>query len=236
MRKAIAGMAAMLLAACAGLPPELQGVIEQATPGDSLTDSEIAAGLREALASGTQRAVARIGVPDGFWLNRDLHIPLPEQLAKGERALRALGQSKTVDEFHLSLNRAAETAVPEAAAIFGAAIRGMTLADARTILEGGPTAATDYFRDKTARDLTIRFKPIVMHATASVGATRRYKELSAKIGKFASGFELQDIDAYVTDRALNGLFRTLADEEMRIRRDPAARSSALMKKVFAAQP
>lgn len=224
------------LTGCAGLPPELNealgGMAQQAAGGGNLSETEIAAGLKEALATGTQRAVSRIGTLDGFWQNPRLKIPLPESLVKVEKTLRTFGQGAKVDEFHLSLNRAAEQAVPEAAAIFGNAIRGMTLADARSILSGAPTAATDYFKGKTSAALTAKFMPIVTKATASVGATRKYKDLAGKVGRFATGFQLQDIDAYVTERALEGLFTTLGDEEMRIRQDPAARTSELLRKVF----
>lgn len=235
--RTIAAMAGLLLAGCAGLSPEVNTIINDAVLAagggvPSATEGEIAAGLREALATGTSRAVGKLGVTDGYWANAPLNIPLPENLKKAEKALRALGQGRTVDEFHLSLNRAAEAAAPEALPIFKDAIRGMTLQDARAILEGTPTAATDYFRGRTQGALAARFKPIVMNATSAVGATRKYKELAGKVGKYVSGFEAQDIDQYVTDRALAGLFRTLADEEMKIRRDPAARSSELLRKVF----
>lgn len=225
---------AFLLAGCAGLP-DLSGVLSAPADGSGeLSESDIVAGLKEALAAGTGRAIQRIGVKDGFWLNRDLQIPLPEQLQKAERTLRALGQGRTVDEFHLSLNRAAEAAVPEAGSIFATAIRAMSVSDARAILQGPPTAATDYFRGKTSATLAARFKPIVMQATNAVGATRRYKDLAGKVGALAPGFQMQDIDSYVTDRALAGLFRTLGEEEMRIRRDPAARTSEILRKVFGA--
>lgn len=223
------------LAACAGMPPELQqvfdGAVQQAA-GGNLSEADIAAGLKEALATGTQRAISRIGITDGFWQNPGLKIPLPDSLTRVEKTLRMLGQGGKVDEFHLSLNRAAEQAVPEAASIFGQAIRGMSLADARSILRGAPNAATEYFRGKTSDALTQRFAPIVARATASVGATRKYKDLSGKVGKFATGFELQDIDAYVTSRALSGLFQTLGDEEQRIRQDPAARTTEILRRVF----
>jgi len=228
----------LLLAGCAGLPPELVQVlngVQGAASGAPLTEADIAAGLREALATGTGRAVGRIGVPDGFWANPQLKVPLPENLKKVEKALRALGQGRTVDEFHLSLNRAAEQAVPEALPIFTNAIRGMTLADARAILDGPPNAATEYFRGRTLPALTARFQPIVTRATDSVGATRKYKELAGKVSKYAAGFQAQDLDAYVTERALSGLFRTLGEEEMKIRQDPAARTSELLKKVFGAR-
>lgn len=224
-----------VLAGCADLGPALQGVLDGAQPPKSsgpVSEADIAAGLKEALATGTQRAIARIGTPDGFWKNPGIQIPLPEQLQRVEKTLRMLGQGAKVDEFQLSLNRAAEQAVPEAATLFANAIRGMSLADARGILRGGPTAATDFFKGRTSGALTAKFAPVVAKATAAVGVTRKYKDLAAKVGKLAPGFQLQDIDAYVTQRALDGLFSTLGDEEMRIRQDPAARSTELLKKVF----
>lgn len=222
------------LAACTQADLRMATEMLQTAGGGNgaLSDSEIAAGLKEALATGTGRSVTRIGRTDGFWQAPALRIPLPESLGKAEKALRSLGQGRTVDEFHLSLNRAAEQAVPEAAAIFGAAIREMTLADARGILQGPDDAATTYFRRTTSAALTARFQPIVSKATASVGATRRYKDLTAKIGKVLPGFAPTDLDAYVTERALAGLFTTLAEEERQIRQNPAARTTELLKKVF----
>jgi hypothetical protein len=233
------GMAlAILLAGCAGMPnlAEVLNGAQGAVAGPPpLSETDIAAALREALATGSSRAVGRIGVPDGFWANPQLKIPLPENLQKVERALRALGQGRTVDEFHLSLNRAAEQAVPQALPIFTSAIRSMTLADARAILNGSPTAATEYFRGRTLTTLTGRFKPVVTQATDAVGATRKYKELAGKVARYATGFQAQDLDAYVTERALSGLFRTLGEEEMRIRQNPTARTSELLRKVFGAR-
>jgi hypothetical protein len=196
------------------------------------TQDELAAGIKEALATGTERAVRRIGRTDGFWQNAALRIPLPDSLKKAGKTMRSLGQGKTVDEFHLSLNRAAEQAVPEAAAIFGAAIRDMSLADAQRILNGPSDAATAYFRSNTSAALTARFRPVVARATAAVGATRRYKELSGKVGRYASGFQMQDLDGYITERALAGVFSTLAEEEKKIRTDPAARTTELLRRVF----
>jgi hypothetical protein len=234
MKHALLG-AVVLLGGCAGMPPELAGVLEQAAGGGgmtSLSESEIVAGLKEALSTGTGRAVSHIGVTDGFWRNPQINVPLPEQVRKVEKTLRTLGQGKLVDEFHLSLNRAAEAAVPEATQIFVTAIRDMTLSDARRILHGADNAATEYFRGRTLPALTTRFRPIVTRTTASVGATRKYKDLSAKISKYAPGYQLQDLDGYVTDKALAGLFTTLAGEELKIRRDPAARTTELLKRVF----
>jgi hypothetical protein len=225
------------LTACADLGPAVSSVLDgvaqqQHQDAGPISETDIAAGLKEALATGTTRAIAHIGVTDGFWKNPNVQIPLPDQLQRVEKTLRMLGQGARVDEFHLSLNRAAEQAVPEAAGIFGNAIRAMTLADARGILRGGSTAATDFFKGKTSAALTAKFAPMVAKATGAVGVTRKYKDLAGKVGKLAPGFQLQDIDAYVTQRALEGLFSTLGDEEMRIRQDPGARTTELLKKVF----
>ncbi len=220
------------LAACNSL--NLKQVTEALGGAGTLSEAEISAGLKEALATGTERAVTRIGRTDGFWRNPALRIPLPEKLRKADSALRQLGQGDKVDAFHLSLNRAAEQAVPEAAAIFGAAIRDMTLADARGILRGPDDAATVYFRDKTSAALSAKFRPRVAQATDAVGVTRRYKEMLGKLGALLPGADLsaQDIDAYVTDRALAALFTTLAEEEKRIREDPLARTTELLRRVF----
>lgn len=220
------------LMACTAADMKVLNDVLQTAGSSSLSESDIAAGLKEALATGTERSITRIGRMDGFWQNAGLRIPLPESLRKAEKMLRSLGQERMVDEFHLSLNRAAEQAVPQAAGIFGEAIRQMSLTDARGILAGPDDAATAYFRNKTSAALTARFQPVVARATASVGATRRYKDLSAKVGRYVSGFQATDLDAYVTERALAGLFATLAEEEQKIRDNPAARSSELLKKVF----
>lgn len=221
-----------LSVACTPADMRMVNEVLQGASAGGLSETDIAAGLKEALATGTERSVSRIGKTDGFWKSAALRIPLPDSLTRVEKTLRSLGMNRTVDDFHLSLNRAAEQAVPEAAAIFGSAIREMTLADARQILQGPDNAATTYFRGKTTTALTARFKPIVTKATASAGATRKYKDISSKVGKLVPGFETTDLDAYVTDRALAGLFTTLADEEKQIRENPAARTSDLLKKVF----
>lgn len=236
MKKLLAPLVATVLATgCSGLPPELQGVVgaaESAGLPAPVSESDIAEGLQQALLTGSRRAIARVGVHDGYWTHRDIVIPLPDELRKAEKTLRMLGQSQTVDEFHLSLNRAAEAAAPEAVSIFAAAIRGMTLSDARRILEGPNDAATQYFREKTVRSLTARFRPIVMQATSRVGVTRKYKDMTAKLGAYLPNARVQDLDTYVTERALSGLFHALAEEEYRIRKDPAARSSEILRRVF----
>lgn len=229
-----------LLAGCANLPPGLDGILGAPASaegtGGGIGPNQAAQGLKEALQLGTTRAVDRLCVPDGFWLNRDARIPLPESLRGAEKTLRALGQGKTVEDFQLSLNRAAEAAVPEATRIFAAAIRGMSFDDAVAILHGPSNAATQYFRGKTEAELAARFRSTVVMATSRTGATRKYKELSGKLATWAPGFQPEDIDSYVANRAVGSLFTALAQEESRIRRDPAARSTELLKKVFSGGP
>lgn len=235
MRHAVVLLALLGLPGCATVDwAAVDQVVQSAGGAGALTESDIAAGLKEALATGTERSVQRLGRMDGFWQNLALRIPLPDSLKKAEKVMRQLGQDKVVDEFHLSLNRAAEQAVPEAAAIFGDAIRGMTLADARGILEGPDDAATSYFRGRTAEALKAKFRPVVTRATSSVGATRKFKDFASKAGRFVPSLDpaATDLDGYVTDRALAGLFVTLAEEEKKIRDNPAARTSELLKRVF----
>lgn len=225
----------LLLTACT--PLNLRTISEgltQAGGSAELSQSEVVAGLKEALALGTQRGIARIGHEDGIWQNLQLRIPLPEQVNRAESLLRTLGQGAQLDAFHLSLNRAAEQAVPEAATIFASAIREMTLTDAHDILRGSDDAATRYFRAKTTTALTARFQPMVASATDSVGVTRTYKALLGQAARAVPGLDLSrhDLDAHVTRHALDALFITLAEEEKKIRENPAARSTDLLRRVF----
>ena len=209
------------------------GVTGQATSSE-LTNSEIVNGLKEALSKGTKSAINSLGRPDGFFQNPGVKIPMPESLEKVEKTLRKFKQDKTADEFILSMNRAAEQAVPEAASIFSNAIRSMSFEDAKGILQGPDDAATQYFRRSSKNRLTEKMLPIVRKSTNAVGATAKYKKMVEKLGP-VSGLvdtKLLDIDQYVTDKALDGLFKMLAEEEKLIRNDPAARTTAILKKVF----
>jgi len=202
----------------------------------SLTDDEIIAGLKEALAIGTEKAVGIVSRPDGYYKNSSIKIPLPEPVQKAEKFLRASGYGQKVDAFELSMNRAAERAAPEAKAIFGDAIREMRFEDAKKILNGRDNEATLYFEDKTSGRLQKIFKPIVKDAMGEVGVTRSYQDLNARIESLpfvkSAGF---DLDQYVTDGALQGLFKMLAEQERQIRTQPAARVTDLLQKVFAGQ-
>lgn len=198
--------------------------------GDSGTDI---AGIKEALATGTERAITSLAAPDGYFGNEAVRILVPSSLRKATDLARMAGMQDQVDAFVLSMNRAAEAAVPLASQFFGDAIRSMSLADARAILTGGDTAATDYFSDRTRDRLFAAFRPVVAEKVDSVGATRAYKSLVSGLDKLpmAGGLSL-DLDDYVTDQALDGLFRMVGEQERQIRSNPAARTTDLLKQVF----
>ncbi len=217
--------------------------------GSNLPTSDIAAGLKEALAKGTTNAINSLGRDGGFWNNSKVRIPLPGKLEQAGKLARQLGQGAKVDAFELSMNRAAEKAVPQVAQIFGDAIRKMTLDDARGILTGGDHAATDFFRRVAGDALTARIHPIVARATDSVGVTQKYKSFTSGSGGGALGGALGslgslgggksnkggsalDLDDYVTSKTLDGLFTTIGEQEQSIRHNPGARSTELLKKVF----
>ena len=220
----------------AGLTDIVKGVRDTLGGSDALTNDEIIAGLKEALEVGTEKAVALVSQPDGYYGNSDIKIPLPESVQKVEKILRAAGYGQKVDAFELSMNRAAERAAPEAKSIFRDAITQMSFEDAGKILNGRENEATLYFEDKTSGRLQELFKPIVKDAMGEVGVTRSFQDLNAKAEGLPFGKSLSfDLDQYVTDGALNGLFKMLAEQERLIRTDPAARVTDLLQKVFAGQ-
>ncbi|HEX8464688.1 MAG TPA: DUF4197 domain-containing protein [Abditibacterium sp.] len=190
-------------------------------------------GLREALSVSTRNAVFQTGKRDGFFRNELIKILMPEKLRPIERGLRAVGGGRQIDEFVLGMNRAAEKAAPQAQNIFLDAIRGMSFSDVYGILRGGDTAATDYFRNRTSARLTSAFRPIVENSMDSVGATRQYKSLVGRYGNlpFVNQKAL-DIDGYVVNEALDGLFSVVAREERDIRRNPAKRVTQILRDVF----
>ena len=198
-----------------------------------LSDAKIGSGLKEALKIGTENTVNLTGKTDGYLLNQTIKILMPEKLRTLEKGLRAVGYGAQVDEFVLSMNRAAERAAPAAKEIFWDAIGEMIFEDARKILSGNETAATDYFKGKTTDKLTAAFRPAVDKAMNEVGVTRQFNEL---VDRFhAIPFvkkETFDLDSYVVTKALDGLFHVLADEEKKIRTNPEARVTDLLKEVF----
>ena len=205
-----------------------------ATAAAMLSDEDMVKGLKEALAKGTREAVANLGKDGGFLNNLDVKIPMPDELQKVEKLLRQLGQDKYADQFVATMNHAAEKAVPEAATLFADAISQMSLADAKSILKGPDDAATQYFRKASETKLKERFRPIVQSATDQAGVTAAYKKLMQKAGPFTQymGQNATDLDGYVESKAVDGLFKMIAAEEKRIRQDPVARTTDLLKKVF----
>jgi hypothetical protein len=198
-----------------------------------LSEDEIINGLKQALEVGTSNAVTTVSKTDGYFKNPKIRISLPENVMKVEKLLRATGFGNQVDEFELSINRAAERAAPEAKTIFWDAIKQMSFTDAREILNGPNNAATLYFQDKTSDRLQEIFKPITHQAMSEVGVTSYYQKIDDKIKTVPFTDQMSfDLDQYVTDKALNGLYLMLAEEEKKIRDDPAARVTNLLKKVF----
>lgn len=198
--------------------------------GDDKTN---VAGIKEALAVGTERAVASLGRKDGYFGNAAVKILMPSSIQKVAEVARMAGYQKQVDEFILSMNRAAEAAAPLASRYFGDAIRDMSVNDARGILTGGNTAATDFFRAKTRDKLYAAFKPVVSQKVGEVGATSAYKNM---MGRYESvpmvRSQSLDLDDYVTNKSLDGLFHMVGEEEKKIRTNPVARSTDLLKTVF----
>jgi len=198
-----------------------------------LSDEKVVAGLKEALQVGTENTVKLTGTTDGYLRNEAIKILMPEKLRTLEKGLRTVGYGPQVDEFVVSMNRAAERAAPQAKEIFWDSIKAMSFDDARKILGGNETAATDYFKGKTTDKLTTALKPIVDKSMNEVGVTRQYKDL---VGRFQTipfaKTESFDLDHYVTDKSLGGLFYVLGQEEKKIRTNPAARVTDLLKEVF----
>jgi len=223
------GIAALTATACFDA-----GTIDKVLRGDGVLDeSTVAAGLKEALRVGTERSAATTSQFDGFYGNALIKIVVPEQYRGVASTMRDVGLGSSIDDFERSMNRAAEKASGEAIEVFWSAITQMSIADAFGILNGGETAATDYFRSRTTASLTARFQPIVQTKMEEVGVYNLYNELFAKYNALPIDKpEAVDIDEYVTARTVSGLFSVLEGEEKRIRDDPAARTTALLRKVF----
>jgi Protein of unknown function (DUF4197) len=219
----------------------LKGVINKpatqpaASGVDALSTADINAGLKEALTRGANTAVAQLGQKDGFFGNAALKIPLPPSLQKAEKAMRMFGMGKQADELVLSMNRAAEAAVPEAKTLLVDAVKAMTLEDARGILTGGKTSATDFFRRKTEATLTERFGPIVKATTDKVGLAQQYNQYAGMAAQFNLVEKNQaSVEQYVTQQALDRLYTVIGEKEAAIRANPMQAGSDLLKKVFGA--
>jgi len=205
------------------------------TTTTNVSDAEIASGLKEALSNGVRFAVNTLGKENGFLNDVRVKIPLPKSLQKIEKPLRLAGQGKYVDDFVASMNHAAEKAVPVAIDVFVEAIKQMTFDDARRILfSGEQDSATQFFRRTSEETLRGKFRPIVEKFTEETGVTNKYKAMIGKYGFAAQllGKDATDLDGYVTQKALDGLFYMVAEEERKIRRDPIGRTTSLLRKVF----
>ena len=199
----------------------------------SLSESEIGAGLKDALRVGSETVVAQLGKTDGFNTDSAIHIPLPEELQTVKKALAKIGQAEMLDDLELRLNRAAEAATPEAKKLFNNAISEMSIDDVQTIYNGPDDAATQYFRTKMTPELTKKMTPIVEKSLADVGAVKAYDEIMGQYKNipFMPNVE-EDLNGYVVEKGMDGIFHYLAQEEAAIRSDPVKQSTALLQKLF----
>ena len=202
---------------------------------DDISNRDAINGLKEALTRGSNAAVARLGVENGFFGNDRVKIPLPPSLRRLEAVMRSIGMDRQADELVLRMNRGAEAAVPEARTLLVDAAKRMSVQDAKGILTGGDDAATQYFRRTTSEPLVKRFQPIVKKAMEKMKLAQKYDEIAASGAKFGLVKEEDaQLEDYVTRKALDGLFVTIAEEERKIRQDPAGAASAILRKVFGA--
>ena len=210
-----------------------ESAVQPSTPDTSgLSTSKITAGLKEALRVSTGNAVASTGKPDGFLKNEAIKILLPDKLATIGKGMRMLGMGGPVDELEVGMNRAAEQAAPKAKPIFLSALKKMSFDDARKILTGGDTAATDYFKRTSSAELTTAFSPIVHQSMQNVGVVKKYDSfVQSAPGVSALGGSF-NLDKYVVGKTLDGLFYMLGQEEQKIRKNPVAQTTSLLKQVF----
>lgn len=227
----------LLCGSCsAQFPKVLQDAANQMGGGATLSNADVVAGLKEALEKGAEHSVDVASVTDGFWKNPRLRIPFPPEAEKMKNTLNDIGMSSQVEKFELTLNRAAESAAKEAVPVFVNAIKGMSVSDGFAILRGGDHAATDFLQERTTPELITKFRPIVEKATQEVALTSYWTPLAGAYNKttlFTGGQAINpDLDAYVTQKAIDGLFLLVGDEELKIRQDPLARTTDLLQRVF----
>ena len=200
-----------------------------------LTQKDAGAGVKAALERGADIAVQLLGKQDGFWGNDKVRIPLPDWISKAERALKMIGKGRGIDDLKLGINRAAEQAVPQAKKLLSDAVKSMTVQDAKAILTGGGNSVTDFFKDKTAKPLNEKFLPIVAGVTNRIGLAKQYNGVAAQIeqtGLVQLKPEQRKVETHVTAKALDGLYLMIGEEEKRIRSDPVAAGSDLLRRVF----
>ena len=212
---------------------EAESTYRGATSRGGLTNSEVIRGLKQALEIGAKKAASKASRINGYYKNPLIFIPFPPEAKKAKAVAESIGMRNQVDKFVKTLNRAAEEAAKEAAPIFLNAIKSMTIQDGFKILKGSNNAATTYLRKKTTRPLKNKFKPIVRRAINKVQVTKYWNPIAKNYNRMPMVQKVNpDLDAYVTDRALKGLFKLIAQEEKKIRKDPAARVTDLLRRVF----
>lgn len=198
-----------------------------------LSNKDASTGLKAALDKGSVAAVAKLGVENGFLNNDKVRIPLPSVLEKARPILKMTGKSQQLDELVLSMNRAAESAVPLAKPLLINAVKSMTLTDAKNILTGGETSVTDFFKEKTSAPLAVKFLPLVKNVTDKAGLSSKYNNMMGQAQKFGVvSAQESTVEAYVTQKALDGLYLMIADEEKAIRKDPLGSGSKAISQVF----
>ena len=201
----------------------------------SLSNADATGGLKDALTQGSAVAIGKLGVENGFLGNDKVKIPLPDAIRRVESGLRLLGMQRQADELVVAMNRAAEQAVPEAKALLTGAIKNMSVQDAKGILTGGDDSVTMFFREKTAGPLAVKFLPIVKRSTDRLGLAQKYNQLVGQLSRLGliTG-DAANIETYVTNKTLDGLYLMIGEEEHAIRQNPAAAGSAIVSRVFSA--
>ena len=225
-------LSSLMFSGCETAQQVMKTIGEQAGGTGGLTNTEIISGLKEALTIGAQQSGNKLSALDGFFKNAAIKILLPPEAQKVEKSLRDIGLGGLVDKAVLSLNRAAEDAATSAAPIFINAIKGMTIQDAVGILRGGDFAATNYLKGKTTDPLTEAFRPVIEKSLGKVNATKYWSDVFTAYNRFAQNKINPDLSAYVTGKALDGIFYQVGLEEQKIRKDPVARTTEILKKVF----
>ncbi|MEO6914282.1 MAG: DUF4197 domain-containing protein [Chitinophagaceae bacterium] len=218
-----------------GLLKKANTILNKSGNGSSLSSDEIVKGLKEALSLGAQKSAGKLSSVDGFLKDAAVKILLPDDVKKLEPKIRALGLGKYFDQAITSMNRAAEEASKTASPIFISAVKKMTIQDALGILKGNDTAATTYLKNTTSNELTNSFRPVIDSAMKKVNATKYWSELATVYNRFSPQPLTTDLNEYVTSRALKGMFYYVGEEEKKIRENPAARVSDVLKKVFGAK-
>lgn len=213
-------------------PLDILKKVTSAKNKDSLSTGDVVSGLKEALNTGISKGTDKLSATDGFFKDAVLKIIMPAEAQKVEKTLRGIGLGKQVDDAILSMNRAAEDAAKNAAPIFLNAVKQMSINDAWGILKGGDSAATQYLRQKTTASLALAFKPVIEKSLEKTGATKYWNTVFTSYNKFSFNKINPDLSSYVTEKAMSGIFYEVAQQEAQIRKDPLARTSDILKKVF----